>query len=177
MHLEIGPGNGKHFAKLCLSQPEECFLSMERKYKPLIQTIRRLRKNNSLNGKVIRCDASKISLFFKKQELNNVYIHFPDPWLKKRKQKKHQLIQKEFCQSIFQLQRLGSFLELKTDAEDYFHQAVHLFKEAGYKVHKYSLNLYKNQKREKGFKEGLSQFELLFFQKNVPIKYTLFLKI
>ena len=176
LHLEIGSGNGKHFARLCLNQPENCFLSIELKYKPLIQTIQRVRKNNSLNGKVIRYNARLIENLFEKQELNNIYIHFPDPWLKKKKQKKHQLIQEDFCKTIYELQRPGSLLEFKTDSEDYFHPSVQYFKNAGYQLSECHFNLHKTKKIEQGFIDHLSQFELLFVQKGLPIKYALFIK-
>lgn len=176
LHLEIGPGNGKHFAKLCLNQSKDCFLSIELKYKPLIQTAKRVRKNNCGNGKAIRYNASLIENLFEKQELNNIYIHFPDPWLKKRRQKKHQLIQESFCKKIYNLQKAQSFLELKTDSENYFFQSVQLLKNTGYKINKYSLNLYQDQKPEKQFMNSLSQFELLFFKEKIPIKYALFVK-
>ena len=176
LHLEIGPGNGRHFSKLCLNNPADCFLSIELKYKPLIQTIRRVRKNNSSNGKVIRYNASLIEALFEKQELNNVYIHFPDPWLKKRRSKKHQLIQEKFCKKIYNLQQASSILEFKTDSEDYFHQSIECFEDAGYRLSECSLNLYENTQQEKGFMENLSQFELLFFQKKIPIKYAVFIR-
>ncbi len=205
LHLEIGPGDGRHFAKLCLNQPQDCFLAVELKYKALIQTIRRARKNNSQNGKALRYNASLIDDLFERRELNNVYIHFPDPWLKKRRQKKHQLIQKAFCEKIYKLQKPGCFLELKTDSEEYFQQSVQLFEQTGYKTQKYSSNLYKEQNEskdprgeknlmeswetgasngqavceplgEKNLMESLSQFELLFFQKKIPINYALFTK-
>jgi len=176
LHLEIGPGNGKHFVKLCLNRPKDCFLSIELKYKPLIQTIKRVRQNNCRNGKAIRYNASLTDNLFEQQELNNIYLHFPDPWLKKRRQKKHQLIQKSFCKKIYNLQKPHSFLELKTDSKNYFVQSVQLLKNTGYQIHKYSLNLHKDQKPEKEFMDNLSQFELLFFQKKIPIKCALFVK-
>ena len=174
--MEIGPGNGKHFAKLCFKHPTNCFLAIELKYKPLIQTIKRTRKNNSQNGRVIRYNAGCIAKIFKKEELNNIYIHFPDPWLKKRKSKKHQLIKESFCKTIYNLQKPQSFLEFKTDSEDYFLQSLRLFKKTGYKIHKYNLDLHKEQEMNKHFTENLSQFELLFVQKKIPIKYALFVK-
>ena len=171
LHLEIGPGNGKHFANLCLQEDGACCLAIELKYKPLIQTIRRVRKNNCSNGKALRFNASLVESLFEREELNNVYIHFPDPWLKKRKTKKHQLIKEEFCKKIYNLQRPNSFLEFKTDSEEYFHQSVDLFKKAGYKMKEYSLDFHKN--KEKNLMNSLSQFELLFFQKKIPIKQAL----
>ena len=176
LHLEIGPGNGKHFANLCLNNETDCFLAIELKYKALIQTIRRTKRNKSLNGKIIRYNARLIKELFETQELNNVYIHFPDPWLKKKKQKKHQLITSEFCKHLYDLQKVSSFLELKTDSEDYFHESIKNLKKAGYKLLKYDLQLHKNQKLiEEGF-ESFSQFELLFYQKNIPVKYALLTK-
>jgi len=176
LHLEIGPGNGKHFAQLCLSQPEADFLSIELKYKALIQTIRRVRKQNSQNGRVIRYNARFIDKLFEPEELNNVYIHFPDPWLKKKKQQKHQLIQEDFCKSLYKRQKQNSFLEFKTDSKDYFLQSVALFKKARYQLKSYSLDLYEKQKKSNDLIKQLSQFELLFFQKKVAIKYALFFK-
>ncbi|MCZ0933311.1 MAG: tRNA (guanosine(46)-N7)-methyltransferase TrmB [Oligoflexia bacterium] len=171
LHLEIGCGNGKHFSSLCLKAPQDCFLAIELKYKPLIQTIRRVTKNSSKNGRVIRYNARWIDNLFEPEELNHVYIHFPDPWLKKRRSKKHQLIQPDFCRKLYQIQKANSFLELKTDSKDYFEQSVREFKKAGYKLEKYNSHLYK---QDRPVTDHLSQFELIFVQKNIPIKYSLF---
>ncbi len=176
LHLEIGPGSGRHFANLCLNNPKECFLSVELKYKPLIQTIRRIRTSDSVNGRAIRYNASLIGDIFEDQELNNIYIHFPDPWLKKRRRKKHQLLQEDFCKTIYNLQIKASILELKTDSKDYFLQSVKYLKKAGYKLSKYCLDIYKNMTPEKGFIKNLSQFEVLFFQKAIPINQAVFVK-
>ena len=171
LHLEIGCGNGKHFSNLCLKQPKDCFLAIELKYKALIQTIRRVRKNNSNNGRVIRYNARWIDNLFEPEELNNIYIHFPDPWLKKRRNKKHQLIQADFCKSLYQIQTANSFIEFKTDSVDYFEQSVQKFKKAGYQLEKYNTNLYQ---KSSPLANNLSQFELIFVKKNIPINYSLF---
>ena len=173
LHLEIGCGNGKHFASLCLQHPQDHFLAVELKYKPLMQAIRKVRKNNSLNGRVIRYNARWIEHLFRPKELNNVYIHFPDPWLKKRRSKKHQLIQPAFCKKLYQIQKDNSFLEFKTDSFDYFQQSVGEFKKAGYQLEKYSADFYKQGAPPA---DSLSQFELIFVKKNIPINYSLFLK-
>lgn len=174
LHLEIGCGNGKHFANLCLKNSQNCFLAIEIKYKPLIQTIRRIKKNNIKNARVIRFNARYIDSLFEEEELNNIYIHFPDPWLKKRKSKKHQLIQADFCKKLYQIQKTDSFLELKTDSKDYFEQSVKELKKAGYKLEKYETDLYKQKEPSLN---NLSQFELIFVKKNIPIHYCLFVKI
>ena len=174
LDLEIGPGAGQCFSGLCLKNPDRAFLAVEIKYKPLIQTIRRVRSNGSENARVIRYNASWIKNLFVDGELNSVYIHFPDPWLKKRKSQKHQLIQMDFCRQLHCIQKTGSSLEFKTDSLDYFEQSVENFKTAGYRLKKYSKDFYLNVKQPN--LKNLSQFELIFFKKNIPIKYALFFK-
>ena len=170
LHLEIGPGNGLHFARLCLNQPQEFFLAMELKYKPLIQSIRRVRKNQSTNARMLHANASLIETLFAKKELNHVYIHFPDPWLKKRKSKKHQLIQEAFCKSLYKIQKPNSFLDFKTDSLEYFEQSLTRFQKAGYKLDQ----CYKDYYRNKNFEiHELSQFEKIFVQKAIPINYAI----
>ena len=189
LNLEIGPGNGKHFAKLCLNSPKDCFLAIELRYKALIQSIRRVRHNKSENGKLIRFNARQIHQLFEKQELNNVYIHFPDPWLKKRRQKKHQLINQEFCNQLYSLQKKGSLLELKTDCKEYFLLMLEQFKHSGYVLKQHTFDVYEDKTlalkkpalknptlKPPTSKNQLSQFELLFLQKNIPIKQAIFIK-
>ena len=177
LHLEIGPGNGLFFAKQCLNRPEECFLFIELRYKSLVQTIRRARKNHSINGAGIHCRAEQIAKLFEKGELDNVLIHFPNPWLKKRRHKKHQLIQPNFCQSLFERQKPGGFLELKTDHSTYFQASLERLRKAGYQLKRHSLDLHQSKKEDKDrgkpSLKDLSWFEQLFVKKKLPICYAL----
>ena len=171
LHVEIGPGNGLHFHQLCSNQPQDSFLAIEMKYKPLVQTIRRVRAANLTNGKIIRYNAGLIKDLFSKEEINNAFIHFPDPW-PKRRQNKHQMIDEEFAEDLFLIQKPHSFLEFKTDSESYFLKGKRIFLEAGYKVVSIDQDLHAG--KSKG--QNLSQFEKLFVKQNVPIKYLLLQK-
>ena len=173
LHLEIGPGTGNHFSQLCFNHPKEYFVAIELKYKPLIQTIIKTRTLDCYNGRMIRHNAKLLDCLFKKKELNNIYIHFPDPW-PKTKHKKNRLITNDFVQKLKSVQKSNSLLEFKTDSRNYFLKSVAIFNNFGYEQIKYSENLYENQKINKKKLETLSQFELIFFQKQLPIYYALF---
>ena len=175
LHLEIGPGNGLSFFRRCQNQPQDSFLAVELKYKPLIQTIRRVRSADLTNVRVIRYNANLIKDLFAKEELNNIYIHFPDPW-PKRKQNKHQLISEDFAKDLFRLQQTGSLLELKTDSEVYFSKAKDIFLKTGYKVLVCETDFHASKTQDSDFFKNLSQFELFFVKKNIPIKYLLMKK-
>ena len=173
LDLEIGPGTGIHFTKLCLQNTNRNFLALEIKYKPLIQTIRRARKHKLENMRGIRYNAKAIGKLFEKEELNNVYLHFPDPWLKKRSQQKHQLIQPDFCKQLYEIQKASAFLDFKTDSLEYFERSIEHFKTAGYQIETINKDLHSNKAP---LLDQLSQFELIFVKKQQPIKYALLYK-
>lgn len=175
LHLEIGPGNGLHFYQLCEKNPKDSFLSVEIKYKPLIQTIKRVRTANLTNARVIRYNAGLIKNLFSTEEINNVFIHFPDPW-PKRRQSKHQLIDEKFAKDLFQIQQPNSLLEFKTDSENYFLKGGKIFLRAGYEVVTSKKNLYAGKTRDQNLFQTLSQFELLFVKQNIPVNYLLMRK-
>ena len=170
LNLEIGPGNGLHFAQICRKHPNQKFLAVELKYKPLIQTVRRLKREGLNNGRGLRYNAMLLDSLFKPLELNNIYIHFPDPWPKKRQQK-HRLLTENFVEKTYKSQRSGSFLEIKTDDQVYLQEAKPFFKKAGYILKEYTKDLHKGLKRDQEFFQKLSQFELLFVKKHIPIGF------
>ena len=166
LHLEIGPGNGTHFLKRCEENPQDYFLAVELKYKPLIQTIRRVRKKGLKNGRVIRYNAKQIQNLFQENELNSVYIHFPDPWPEQRR-KKHRLVSRDFVEALYNTQRRGATLEFKTDVKSYFLEAKDIFIQSGYHI----LSSIEDLHQESGLNLFITQFESLFVRKNFPIYY------
>ena len=170
LNLEVGPGNGLHLSRVCGKHPDQKFLAVELKYKPLIQTVRRLKREGLNNGRGLRYNAALLDHLFKPLELNNIYIHFPDPWPKKR-QRKHRLLTESFAEKTYKLQRPGSFIEIKTDDQAYLLEAKHVFTKVSYTLRKYTQDLHEDFKRDQEFFQNLSQFELLFVKKHIPIGF------
>ena len=197
LDVEIGPGNGEHFAFLAERQPQRYCLAVELKYKPIIQTARRIKAKKLFNGKVIRYNARLIDQVFSFNEINNVYIHFPDPWPKKRHHK-HRLINSDFLQKLYNIQRAGSFVEIKTDGLSYFKEMEILFKDSLYRLQSYSQNLHeqgispagaggdadsltdKVYKKDSQPKENqfpvMTFFEQIFARKKQPVYYAKYIK-
>lgn len=172
MDLEIGTGNGFHFGHRALSQPDRCLIGIELKYKPLVQAMRRVVRGGGLNARMIRYNAVLIDHLFETGELNDVIIHFPDPWEKLRQQK-HRLIQDEFLQRLFRLQKPGSRIEFKTDSRDYFLWAMERFERSSYRIEASSEDLHRSPYAEKNF---VTHFERIFLRKGLPIHYCLLQK-
>lgn len=163
MDLEIGTGNGFHFSHYVQNNPDRAIVGLELKYKPLIQTVRRALDCENKKFIMARYDARCIDDLFAEGELNNVYIHFPDPWAKDR-QVKHRTLQTPFLNYIYKLQRSASFLEFKTDHEGYFHAVRDCIKDTNYEMTRYTEDLHNSEWASENFQ---THFEKLWTSKGL----------
>lgn len=168
--LEIGTGNGFHFAHFANSNPQRSFLGVELKYKPLIQSIRRALVGGATNMRVCRYNAVLVNEMFASEEINDVYIHFPDPW---EKSVKHRLIQDEFLAELFKVQRPGSKVYFKTDSRDYYLWALEKFRSSPYVLEDCTDDLHKSKWATINF---VTHFERLFTSKGLPTHFALLVK-
>ena len=167
LDLEIGTGNGRHFAHLAAKNPDRSLLGIEIKFKPLIQSIKRARQAGGDNARILRYDACRLDDLFVEGELNNVIIHHPDPWPRER-QWKHRLIQEDFLVMLHGLMRPGTYVEFKTDSADYFAWAVERFKTSPFEMTRETWDLHNSDWASENF---VTQFETIFLAKGQPIHY------
>lgn len=172
LDVEIGTGNGFHFAHRAQVAPGRLLVGLELKYKPLIQSIRRSLRQGSTNARVARYHASLLDELFDWGEINNVYIHFPDPWPKK-KHLKNRLMNTNFFNLLFGLQKPGSFVEIKTDSADYFQFASACFRSSPYQIEEESRDLHQSPYQERNFE---THFESIFRRQKLSINYALLRK-
>ena len=166
--LEIGTGNGLYFAHRASLNPDRLLLGIELKFKPLIQSIRRaLNQGATQNALMMRFNAYQVERLFSAQELNHIFIHHPDPW-PKTKHWKHRLIQAEYMQKLFQIQKTGSFVEFKTDSKDYYLWSMNVFKKSSYDIVEWTEDLHGSIYSERNF---VTHFERIFLKKGQPIFY------
>jgi tRNA (guanine-N7-)-methyltransferase len=167
LDLEIGTGNGYFFAHRTQLEPERFLVGIEIKFKPLIQSIRRALNTGRRNMRMIRYHARFVENLFAPGEINNIFIHHPDPWTRRRSQK-HRLLQRETLDTLFALQRPNNFLEFKTDSAEYFFWAVEEFKKSRYEIERYTEDLHHSAWSGENF---TTQFERIFLAKGQVIYY------
>ena len=183
LDLEIGIGIGNHFAHRAKLYPHRYIIGIDLRFKRLTQALRRSMKSKANNMRILRCNGKALKKFFSKGELSQIFIHFPDPW-EKRRQKKQRLIQKEFVEDLYFLQGKGEEVELKTDSLNYFEEALNLFKKTSYVLKTVSYNLHQNLKENLdqnlngSVKENLflTPFEKIFLKQNKAIYFAQLLK-
>lgn len=167
LDLEIGTGNGLHFAHQAHKNPNRLLVGIELKYKPLIQSIRRAIALGCTNVAMTRYHAFNVDELFTPQELNNIFIHFPDPWVTPRKPR-NRLVNREVLAMLHSLQKPGSYIDFKTDSREYFLWALDEIQQSPYRIIYQTFDLHKSEYSSQNF---VTQFESLFVRQGIEINF------
>ncbi|OIR04898.1 tRNA (guanine-N(7)-)-methyltransferase [mine drainage metagenome] len=117
--LEIGFGMGETTAKIAQTLPECDFLAAE-VHTPGVGALLKLIEGLGLtNIRVIQHDVVEVlQNMLPDASLDGVHIFFPDPWHKKRHHKRR-LIQAEFVKLLCTKLKVGGYLHVATDWQEY----------------------------------------------------------
>lgn len=181
--LEIGTGMGNYFSYMVGKHADINFIWLELRYKRLYATARKaweVCKNTSAlttssafgklwvkkaysvqeNYLVLKCYGQDILNVFSENEISETYIYFPDPFYKKLKHKKHQLLSKKFLQDIYTCTKFWGELHFKTDHKEYFAETLEKIEKLWLWSIKFVTHDYKNSEIYNTSK--ITEFEWLF---------------
>jgi len=123
LHIEIGFGSGDFIYDMALTNPDQNFLGAE-VYMNGVCNLLKLCQKQPLNNLFIHPgDADQLLEKLEDSSVDSFYIFFPDPWPKKRHQKRR-FVNKTRLDLLFtKLKKSGTF-KFITDIEDYFKQVL-----------------------------------------------------
>ncbi len=117
--VEIGFGMGHSLLEMAKQHPEQDYLGIEVHPPGVGSLLMEIREHQINNLKVINYDAVKvIKDMIMENTIHGFHIFFPDPWHKKRHNKRR-IIQKEFIDVLCSKLKPGGYIHLATDWEDY----------------------------------------------------------
>ncbi|MBU2884413.1 tRNA (guanosine(46)-N7)-methyltransferase TrmB [Gilvimarinus agarilyticus] len=117
--LEIGFGMGASLLEMAQNEPDKDFIGIEVHPPGVGRLIQTAGLAEVKNLKVYMADATDVmDDCIADNSLARVQIYFPDPWHKK-KHNKRRIVQPEFVQKIRQKLAVGGVLHLATDWENY----------------------------------------------------------
>lgn len=121
--VEIGFGMGKSLAEMAEANPQQNYIGIE-VHRPGIGALLKLVEEKGLtNIRVYNDDAIEVlEKCIPKNALAGVYLFFPDPWHKKRHNKRR-IVQPHFVETIASHLKPGGQFHMATDWEDY---AIHM---------------------------------------------------
>lgn len=122
--LEIGFGMGQTLRELAQANPEKHFIGIEVHRPGVGALVADLEEHQLQNVRIYSADATVIlKQCIAPQSISEVLIYFPDPWPKKRHNKRR-LIQVNFIQRILEILKPGGIIHCATDWEDYAHHMM-----------------------------------------------------
>jgi len=128
--LEIGFGMGRSLCEMAQQAPDINFVGIE-VHRPGVGALLMKADELELNNlKVFCADANElIQHSIADNALNRLQLYFPDPWHKK-KHNKRRLVKPEFVQSIRPKLEIGGIFHMATDWEHYAEQMMEVMEEA-----------------------------------------------
>lgn len=128
----------KNIINICKGAGEDAWDVKDRTRQNVVSVCGEARQNAmSVCGKIrqnvrfIRSDARFLENYFKKGEVNGIYLNFPDPWPRKKNENKR-LLSPHFLKIYEGILNPQSFLEFKTDNEEFFDYSQNKLKECGW---------------------------------------------
>lgn len=117
--LEIGCGMGETTAAIAAEHPQNNYLGIEVHTPGVGSLLKEIATRELSNLRVIQHDAVEVVRdMIAPGALSGIHIFFPDPWPKKRQQKRR-LIQPEFIKMLATRLTPNGYLHCATDWEDY----------------------------------------------------------
>ena len=117
--LEVGFGNGDSLLEMAIQQPKQNFLGIEVYEAGIGRLINEANKHELGNLKIIKEDAVEVlQNYIPDNSLSKFQLFFPDPWHKKRHNKRR-LIKKDFLNKLALKLKEKAYIHIATDWEDY----------------------------------------------------------
>lgn len=122
VEMEIGSGKGGFLLNRARSHPDRDFFGVEWANKFFLYAADRMARWGMPNVRLMRTDASHLMIHHVPREsLSLLHVYHPDPWPKKRHQKRR-LIQPAFAAAATDALVVGGRIAVQTDHAEYFEQ-------------------------------------------------------
>ena len=165
IHIEIGMGKGTFIIESAKRNPEINYIGIE-KYSSVL--LRALEKIGSMeeegtrpkNLVFIRMDAEYIENVFDKDEVDNIFLNFSDPWPKARTAKRR-LTSDRFLSRYINILAEEGGITFKTDNKDLFEYSVETAEECGWRIEKITRDLHNSEYMEGNI---MTEYEKKFSQ-------------
>lgn len=123
IYLEIGFGSGRHILHLAKNNPQDIFIGLEVHTPSIEQVLKNIALQNLRNLFILHFDARVLLEVLPPNSLDCIFLHFPVPW---NDSKTRRVFSAHFLELALRALKKDSILELKTDDEIYFKDAITL---------------------------------------------------
>jgi len=171
--LELGCGKGEYCIGLAQMFPEKNFLGIDIKGARFWRGAKTALEEDLDNVGFLRTQIELIDRIFEKNEIDEIWITFPDPQIK-YKRTKHRLTNTEFLQKYKYILKEEGIVNLKTDSEFMHGYTLGLLHGEGHEVIDANHDVYKNEYSPKEVVGIQTFYEKQYLEQNKRITYIKF---
>ena len=176
LHLEMGCGKGVSTAKMAAANPDINYVAADISNDVLGDARRNLVREcggEPDNIMILSCDICFIDRYFDQRDgAERIYISFCNPWTERPKHEKRRLTHPRQLIQYRRMLREGGEIWFKTDDDRLFEDSLAYFALCGFELRYLTRDL-----AGSGFEPNyLSEHEIMYMEKGVPIKFAILRK-
>ena len=171
--LELGCGKGEYSVALAQKYPNKNFIGVDIKGARFWRGAKTAIEDGLSNVAFLRTQIELIDHAFTKEEVDEIWITFPDPQIK-YKRTKHRLTNANFLERYKTILKPDGIVNLKTDSEFMHGYTLGLLHGAGHEVLYANHNVYKQEGSPEEVTAIQTYYESQYLEQNKPITYIRF---
>ena len=163
VYLEIGMGMGDFITQSAKADQDVLYIGLEKEETCVARAIRKAQDLELNNFYVLLADAGNIEEICPENSIDLIYLHFSDPWPKKRNHKRR-LTYLPFLKKYEKILKDKGILVFKTDNESFYDDSLEYFKESSFQLQEADRNYYREG-------EPMTAYQARFTAEGKPIYY------
>ena len=171
--LELGCGKGEYSVALAQKYPNKNFIGIDIKGARFWRGAKTAIEKNISNVAFIRTQIELIDCVFAENEIDEIWITFPDPQIK-YKRTKHRMTNSVFLQKYKKILKKEGIVNLKTDSEFMHGYTLGLLHGEGHEVLYANHDVYKQEGSPEDVTGIQTFYEIQYLEQNKPITYIRF---
>jgi len=171
--LELGCGKGEYSVELAKKYPNKNFIGIDIKGARFWRGAKTAIEENIENVAFIRTQIELIEHVFAENEVDEIWITFPDPQIK-YKRTKHRMTNSEFLKRYKKVLKSEGVVNLKTDSEFMHGYTLGLLHGAGHEVLYANHDVYKQEGSPEEVTSIQTFYENQYLEQDKPITYIRF---
>ena len=171
--LELGCGKGEYTIALAKKSPHKNFIGIDIKGARFWRGAKTAIEDNLQNVAFIRTQIELVSSLFEENEVDEIWITFPDPQIKYQRTK-HRMTNTEFLKKYNYILKEDGIINLKTDSEFMHGYTLGLLHGEGHEILHANHNVYKNEGAPEEVTSTQTFYEKQYLIVDKPITYIRF---
>ena len=171
--IELGCGKGEYSVGLAERYPDKNFVGIDIKGARFWRGAKTAVDEGMRNVAFVRTQIELINFIFAEDEIDEIWITFPDPQIK-YKRTKHRMTNSEFLELYKKILKTNGVVNLKTDSEFMHGYTLGLLHGEGHEVLYANHNVYKNEGAPNEVTQIQTFYENQYLEINKAITYIRF---